>query len=508
MIAGRAVAEDNEAGMIAVGTTVGHVAGIAAGADIPVILNAGIMIRIRALSVTKSEGTIAAIATPPGEGGIGIVRISGPESFLIASRIFASQSGRDFFSSRQKIFYGHILAEDGAMIDEVLVHKMRAPHSFTREDVVEINTHGGMAPLNAVLERVLTEGARLARAGEFTLRAFLNGRIDLVQAEAVIDLIQARTKAGLQAANTAAQGVLSKAIHEMRDTLANALAQIEAAVDFPEEDTPDYITPELIAEIQCAQVKMQSLLASADTGRLLREGATVVLAGRTNVGKSSLFNALLRDTRAIVTEVAGTTRDRIEEFINIGGIPVKLVDTAGVRETEDQVEQIGVSITWETVRNAHLALWVLDASQKITEEDMEIGTKLMDLGLPVLVLWNKIDLSANETLPKTPLIPVEICSISAKTGEGMLALEAILAKQLMGGAHISADQALLTRTHQKESLRRAEEAVMRLLQNIENSPEFLAEDLREALEALGEITGECTPDDILEKIFASFCIGK
>jgi len=461
-----------------------------------------------ASSVTNLPDTIAAIATPPGEGGIGIVRISGPESIAIAARIFKSSSGRDFISAAQRVFHGHILEMSGAVIDEVLAHRMRAPNSYTREDVVEISGHGGMLPLHSVLDRVLQEGARLARAGEFTQRAFLNGRMDLVQAQAVMDLIHARSRAGLQAANSAAQGRLSKEIYAMRDTLANALAQIEAAVDFPEEDTPDYVTPALIAALQNAHKNMQALLETADAGRMIREGATVALVGRTNVGKSSLFNALLRDTRAIVTEIAGTTRDRIEEFINISGVPVKLVDTAGVRETEDVVEKIGVGQAWDAVKNAHLVLWVLDASQPLTPEDREMAKELALLESPVFVLWNKIDLVQSGNLPELPFTPARVCTVSAKTGEGLSVFECALSETLLGGAHISADQAMLTRAHQKESLRSAESALAHLLHDTEQSPELLAVDLQDALRALGEITGECTPDDILEKIFASFCIGK
>lgn len=466
------------------------------------------MNRIPDSLATNFNDTIAAIATPPGEGGIGIVRVSGSEALVIADRIFKSASGKEILSSRQRVFYGHITNADGAVIDEVLLHCMRAPHSFTCEDVVEINTHGGGMPLNATLERVIREGARLAKQGEFTQRAFLNGRIDLVQAEAVIDLIRARTRSGLQAANTAAQGKLSLTIHQLRDIAANILAQIEAAVDFPEEDTPDYITPELIDELRAMLATMQALLDSADAGLMLREGAMVALAGRTNVGKSSLFNALLRDTRSIVTEIAGTTRDRIEEFANIGGVPVKLVDTAGVRDTEDYVEKIGVNLTRETLRNAHLVLWVLDAAAKLSEEDLALGQELAQLDLPVMALWNKIDLAPDTALPDLPFEPVAVCCISAKTCQGLQEFEEKLASQLLGGAHIAADQALLTRTHQKDSLRRATDAIARLLDNPEQSPEFLAADLRDALNALGEITGETTPDDILEKIFASFCIGK
>ena len=290
------------------------------------------------------EDTIAAVSTPPGEGGVGIVRLSGPRAIEIAAKLFTSSTGRDPRHEKQRVFHGRVHDAQGRTLDEVLLHVMRAPHSYTREDVVEINAHGGLLPVAAILDEVLKQGARLARPGEFTFRAFQNGRIDLVQAEAVIDQIRARTQAGLQAANAAASGVLSTTLYALRDTLADALARIEAAIDFPEEDLPELLNEELIARVRAAHTDMLRLLRGAELGRLLREGASIAIAGRPNVGKSSLFNALLRDARAIVSAQPGTTRDRIEEYITIAGVPVRLMDTAGLRATEDEVEQIGVEI--------------------------------------------------------------------------------------------------------------------------------------------------------------------
>ena len=464
---------------------------------------------------TANEDTIAAIATPPGEGGIGIVRLSGAHAIDIAARQFCSSSGKDPRHGKRRILHGHVVDAAGAVLDEVLLHIMRAPHSYTREDVVEINAHGGMGPLNAILEACLAAGARLARPGEFTLRAFLNGRIDLIQAESVIDTIRARTRAGLLAANAAASGRLSRTLYSIRDRIARALAHVEAAVDFPEEDLPDLVTPELIDGVRRTLAEMRELIDTADAGRLLREGAVVALAGRPNVGKSSLFNALLRDARAIVTPQAGTTRDRLEEYVAIDGVPVRLVDMAGLRATDDVVEQLGVERAREALRAANLTLLLIDATEGVNAEDQEIARELAALETPVVVVFNKVDLVARDSEEvfqpapeRSMLAPAAVCRISAVTGEGLHELEAVLGRLLLREAAISADHAMITRLHQKDSLRRAAESVARMLENVQHSPEFLALDLREALQALGEITGETTPDDLLDIIFSTFCIGK
>lgn len=466
------------------------------------------------------EDTIVAISTPPGEGGIGIVRLSGKDALAIAGRVFASTTGRDITRDRGRVFHGHVVDAQGAVVDEVLLHVMRAPHSYTREDVVEINCHGGAGPLNAVLEQALIQGARLAQPGEFTQRAFLNGRIDLVQAEAVIDRIRARTRAGLQAATAAAAGTLSKEINEMKTVLVDALAQIEAAVDFPEEDLPDLVNENLRQRLVDTRDRMLDLLHTAETGRLYREGVSIAIAGRPNVGKSSLFNALLRDARAIVSAQPGTTRDRIEEMITLGGVPARLTDTAGLRSPHDEVERIGVAVARDALKTADLILFVLDASVPLTEEDRMLAAELETLERPVWVVLNKIDIAPEIEIEigdsrlfsstKTGDCPLfrGASRVSAKTGEGLEALERNLAALLLGGAPVSPDQGMITRAHQRDSLRRASASLERLLENFDQSPEFLSIDLREAVKALGEITGETTPEDILDKIFSSFCIGK
>jgi tRNA modification GTPase len=458
--------------------------------------------------MSYQQDTIAAIATPAGEGGVGIVRLSGPGAIPIAAGLFRSSTGRDVRTARGRVFHGHAVDAQGALIDEVLLHLMRAPHSYTREDVAEINAHGGAAPLNALLEACLALGARLAGPGEFTQRAFLNGRIDLVQAEAVIDTIRARTRVGLQAAQAAASGALSRRIHDYQERIAQGLAYIEAAVDFPEEDLPELVTPELIDGLRETHGDMTALLATAEAGRLLREGVTVAIAGRPNVGKSSLFNALLRDNRAIVTDIAGTTRDRLEEGMTLGGAPVRLVDTAGLRATGDTVEAIGVARAREALAEAQCVLLLVDLSEPAIEEDAALARELAALETPLVLVGNKADLAPGATTPPLPADFSAVCQVSALTGEGMDALEAELARIVLGEAQFAAGGAMLTRMHQKDSLRRAAESVAHMLENVGLSPEFLAFDLREALQSLGEITGETTPDELLGRIFSQFCIGK
>lgn len=458
--------------------------------------------------MTDTSDTIVAISTPPGEGGVGIVRLSGPEAIVVASAIFRSSRGRRLNDAGRAVFHGHILGADGAPVDEVLCHVMRAPHTYTREDVVEINGHGGPAPLNAIMEAALAQGARLARPGEFTLRAFMNGRIDLVQAEAVIDQIQARTRANLQAANAASSGVLSRTLFQMREVLLELLARIEAVVDFPEDDIPDLIDEALMGHAADAHRQMLDLLRKSEAGRVYRDGAILAIAGIPNVGKSSLFNALLRDARAIVSAQAGTTRDRLEEYITLSGVPVKLIDTAGVRHTDDEIEKQGVQIARDVQKSAQVALLVLDGSRESNEEDHGLFRELVTLEIPVVIALNKCDLVGEPRLPDWARAAAACLFVSALTGDGMGELEATLGKILLGGANVAADEALVNRLHQQDSLRRAAECVERFLGGQGMSPEFLALDLQEALQALGEITGETTPDDVLAAIFGSFCIGK
>lgn len=454
------------------------------------------------------EDTIAAIATPPGEGGIGIVRLSGPDAIAIAHSVFVSSRGRDIRTDAGRVFHGAIRDERG-VIDEVLAHIMRAPHSYTAEDVVEINCHGGTAPLRAVLELTLLRGARLAEPGEFTKRAFLNGRLDLVQAEAVLDRIRARTDAALRAASSAAQGALSQSIHRFAEVLAESLARVESAIDFPEEDLPELVDETLRKRLIETLDEMRQLLSTADAGRLYREGAAIAIAGQPNVGKSSLFNALLRDARAIVTAHPGTTRDLIEEVITLSGIPARLTDTAGLRAATDEVERIGIESARRALSNADVVMFLLDAAAPATDEDEVLAREVLALGVPAVLVLNKIDLNSEPRLPSWVDAFAAVVRVSALRSTGLKELEDALHRLLLGDAGtISPDQGVITRVHQRDSLRRAITALERMLENYGASPEFLSIDLRDSLDALGEITGETTPEDILNRIFSSFCIGK
>jgi len=460
------------------------------------------------IMIQSPEDTIAAVSTPPGEGGIGIVRLSGPDAVAVAARIFVSSTRRDVARDSRRVFHGHIRDAQGGMIDEVLLHVMRAPHSYTREDVVEINCHGGAGPVAAVLNEVLRHGARLAQPGEFTLRAFLNGRIDLVQAEAVADHIRARTNAGLRAAAAAASGAVSKELHVMAAELADALARVEASVDFPDDDLPELLDESLRQRLENTRARMQALLGTAEAGRLYREGASIAIAGRPNVGKSSLFNALLRDARAIVSAQPGTTRDRIEETITLSGVPVRLVDTAGLRQANDEVERIGVSIAREAMQAADIILFVVDATSPATNADVALAEELRGLDRPVWIALNKTDIARGAALPPAFQGFHGPTPVSALTGEGLESLEKGLAGLLLGDAHVAPEQGLISRAHQRDSLHRAVEAVERTLARFGDSPELLGIDLRDAIQAIGEITGETTPDDLLARIFSTFCIGK
>lgn len=460
------------------------------------------------MNATIPEDTIAAIATPPGEGGIGIVRLSGSNAICIAHAIFVSSRGRDIQTDPGRVFHGEIRDGEG-VLDEVLVHVMRGPHSYTAEDVVEINGHGGAGPLRAILELTLAHGARLAQPGEFTKRAFLKGRIDLVQAEAVLDRIRARTDAALRAASSAAQGTLSKSIHRFSEVLADSLARVESAIDFPEEDLPELVDDVLHRQLTQTLDEMRDLLATAHAGRLYREGASIAIAGRPNVGKSSLFNALLRDARAIVTAQPGTTRDLLEEVITLSGIPARLTDTAGLRAADDEVERIGIEVARRAFANADIVMFLIDAAVPTTAEDETRAREVLALGIPTVLVLNKTDLNPNPQPPDWANEFSAIVNVSATRATGLKGLEDMLHRLLLGDAGtIAPDRGLITRVHQRDSLRRAIAALERMLDNYTASPEFLSIDLRESLDALGEITGETTPEDILNRIFSSFCIGK
>lgn len=455
--------------------------------------------------------TICAISTPLGEGGIGIIRVSGGKAIQVVSEIFEAK-GRQSLSKAKThtIHYGRIIdPTTGQWIDEVLVSLMRAPRSYTREDVVEISCHGGPLLLRRVLDSLLIRGGRLAAPGEFTKRAFLNGRLDLAQAEAVLELIRAKTEAAQRAALAQLQGGLSGRVHQIREPLITLLAHIEAAMDFAEEEI-EVIHPKTIAqEAETAGSTIRDLILAAEEGRILREGIATAITGRPNVGKSSLLNALLREDRAIVTPLPGTTRDVIEETVNIKGVPVRIMDTAGLRSTQDAIEREGVRRTLRAVDSADLVLAVFDLSEPLQSEDFEVLAALREK--QTLVVLNKADQSCRlDTVELNRHLPTaRFVQVSAITGSGMDSLRQVIYETVLQGKAISHHPMLVNLRH-KEALLRAEKALEGLVQAVDQRMphEFLAADLRCAVDALGEIIGEVTTEDLLDRIFRDFCIGK
>jgi len=457
------------------------------------------------------KDTIAAIATPCGVGGIGIIRISGSDSEEIGRLLFKSKKSISSFKSHY-LYSGNIVSPTtGAILDEVLLSVMRKPHSYTGEDVLEINCHGGPVVLEAVLSEVIEAGARLAEPGEFTRRAFMNNRLDLSQAEAVIDLIMAKTDRGLNLALSHLKGDLSKKINDLRSSIIDLLSIVEISIDFTEEDIHTSPVSELSDSIQHIITSIDEILSTYGEGKILREGLSVVITGKPNVGKSSLLNRLLNENRAIVTSVPGTTRDFIEEVINIKGIPVKFIDTAGIRDVENVVEQEGIRLVWEKVLSSDIVVILLDGSKNLTEEDMEVIEK--NKNGEIILAVNKNDLPPtlrNNALSK--ILPgVKPLWISAKYGDGIPALkEEIYARTLQNGQKDIQSNVILTNLRHKIALEKAGELLAKAKRNIirEISPELAAFDMREALKSLGEIVGETTNEDVLDKIFANFCIGK
>jgi tRNA modification GTPase len=443
------------------------------------------------------QDTIAAISTPLGEGGIGIVRLSGTEAYSIADALFRGRL------SDRALSYGHIIdSKTNEIVDEVLVSYMAAPHTYTREDVVEINCHGGPVPLRQILQLTLRHGARLAHPGEFTLRAFLNGRIDLAQAESVLDIVRARTEASLRLGIQGLEGHLSTAIGAIRDRLMSVLAYLTARIDFPEDEVaPQKIAPPLNEALQ----SLRKLIATADTGMVYRLGVRTAIVGRPNVGKSSLLNRLLHQDRSIVTPVPGTTRDTIEEVANISGVPFILVDTAGIIRSEDLVESLGVERSRRAVEQADLVLAVIDVSQPIVKADSEILEFIGDKA--ALVVANKCDLPHQARLEG---LGRGVVLTSALTGEGITELEERMASMILRGKVVVSDAPMVNNPRHKDALERAARNLDHALQAIDTGlpDDFITIDLTAALTALGEITGETVHEDLLDTIFSDFCIGK
>ena len=447
--------------------------------------------------------TIAAIATPIGSGGIGVVRISGPAAVDVAARVFRPDPS-DMPSHTAR--HGSLVRHDtGEELDNAVLTVFRAPRSYTGEDVVEISCHGGIAVLRAALQVVMSAGARLAEPGEFTQRAFLNGKLDLAQAEAVNDLIRARTDDARRVALRQLDGDLSSRVSDASKRILGVLAAVEAAVDFP-EDVPEPANDWIEAGIDGAKGEVQGLLASFGRGRIYREGLRVVIAGRVNVGKSSLLNALLRHARAIVTPIPGTTRDLIEESLEIHGIPIVAIDTAGLRATDDPVEKIGVDLTRQSIESADIVLLVIDASEELHDEDRALIDGIE--GRPVVLVVNKSDLVA-PSFAGVVEGGVPVVLTSATTGLGIEELESTIA-EIAGANDIGGEGVVVSNARHEEALRSATESLRHALATLASGEpmDLLSGDLSAARDALGLITGETASEDLLDRIFGEFCIGK
>jgi len=452
------------------------------------------------------DDTIAALSTPPGEGGIAILRLSGREALAIADGLFYSKSGKKLKDAKpQRVLYGKIVDSEGKVWDQVLVTYFKAPHSYTGEDVIEISCHGGLRVSRSLLELLIRTGARPAEPGAFTRRAFLNGRLDLVQAEAVLDVIKAKTEASLDQAERQLTGELSRMFQEIRSDITVVYAEVEATLDFPEEDKEVYESLDLAKSLAAAQSKVQKLLKTRTRGRLLRDGVTIAIAGKPNAGKSSLLNALLKKERAIVTDVPGTTRDTIEEWVEIAGFPVKLIDTAGITKTKDRVEAIGIERTFQAIQEAHLVLVLFDGSRKFDEEDRQIFQSIPQEKEKIICI-TKSDLPQKLALPAGIGDPA--CSVSALKDQGLDKLEKAVEAFLSDGT--PHESALVTNVRHGEALERALQALQKSTLGFKEhvSLEFIAEDLKEALGAIGEVVGEVYTEDLLGVIFSRFCIGK
>lgn len=456
--------------------------------------------------------TIAAISTAMGEAGIGIVRMSGKNSLDIGRKIFKGKSYEDFKNlENRKLTYGYIYnPKDKKVVDEVLIVYMKSPQTYTREDVVEIYCHGGIISVKKILEILLENGARLAEPGEFTKKAFLNGRLDLSQAEAVMDLIRAKTDKSYDVSLNQLEGSLSSKINEIRDILLEMLAHIEVSIDFSDQDIEEISYEELENNANEVLLEIDMLLNTADKGKILREGLNTVILGKPNVGKSSLLNAIVRENRAIVTEVPGTTRDIIEEYVNIDGIPLKIVDTAGIRATEDLVEKIGVDRAKQVVEDADLIIAVFDVSRELSREDEEIMELLKSK--KSIILLNKTDLPNKynvEDLEKL-ILNKNIILTSIAQGKGIEELENTIKSMFYSGKVEVSDGIMVTNIRHKNQLIKAKKNIEESIEGIKlDIPLDCVEvDIRSCWDNLGEISGDTISEDILDKIFSEFCIGK
>ncbi|MBD8026697.1 tRNA uridine-5-carboxymethylaminomethyl(34) synthesis GTPase MnmE [Ureibacillus sp. Re31] len=457
--------------------------------------------------------TIAAISTPMGEGAIAIVRLSGDEAVKIADKMFKSPSGKKLMEEKtHTIHYGHLIEpRSEEIVEEVMISLMRAPKTFTREDVVEINCHGGIVSVNRVLQLVLQNGARLAEPGEFTKRAFLNGRIDLSQAEAVMDLIRAKTDRAMNVALGQMEGKLSRLISQLRQALIETLAHVEVNIDYPEYDDVEEMTiPVLLEKCSWVRDEIAKLLQTSSQGKILREGLSTVILGRPNVGKSSLLNSLIHENKAIVTDVAGTTRDIIEEYVNVRGVPLRLVDTAGIRETEDIVERIGVEKSRQVLKEADLILLVLNSAEKLSEEDERLFETIQNMDFIVVV--NKTDLPQQINLEKVKELsngrPVVTTSILQE--QGIIELEEAIAKTFFEGQVEANDLTYVSNARHIALLHQAKSTIEDAIDAAHSGVpvDMIQIDVTKTWELLGEIVGDTVQESLINQLFSQFCLGK
>ena len=457
--------------------------------------------------------TIAAISTPMGEGAIAIVRLSGEEAIVIADRLFKGKAGKSLSEvATHTIHYGNIVDPDlDQVVEEVMVSLMRGPKTFTREDVVEINCHGGLVSVNRVLQLVLANGARLAEPGEFTKRAFLNGRIDLSQAEAVMDLIRAKTDRAMTVAIDQMEGRLSKLIQKLRQELLETLAHIEVNIDYPEYDDVEEMTHSvLIEKALFVHGVINKLLQTSNQGKILREGLSTVIIGRPNVGKSSLLNSLVHENKAIVTDVPGTTRDVIEEYVNVRGVPLRLVDTAGIRETEDIVERIGVERSREVLKKADLILLVLNNNEELTDQDKQLFEAVK--GMDTIVIINKTDLPRKIDIERVKQLTgnQHLVTTSILEEEGIDTIEESISSMFFAGNLEASDLTYVSNSRHIALLNQAKKTINDAITGIEMSVpiDLVQIDLTRTWELLGEIIGDAVHESLINQLFSQFCLGK
>ena len=452
--------------------------------------------------------TICAISTAPGVGGIGIVRLSGEESFKIIEKIFVPKNKENNNIKGYTIKYGNIVNLNGEVIDEVLVSYFKAPKSYTTENMCEINSHGGIVVLNKILETCLEAGAELAEAGEFTKRAFLNGRIDLSQAEAVIDIINSKTDKEAKISLEQLKGNLSTEVEEIRKAIISTMADIEATIDYPEYDIEEVTNAKISTVLEAVDNKLKKLEKTFDNGKILRDGIKTAIIGRPNAGKSSLLNVILGEERAIVTDIEGTTRDSIEEFIQVDGIPLKIIDTAGIRNAKDEVEKIGVKRAAQIAKDSDIVIAIFDITRDFNEEDEEIINLIKDKN--AIILLNKIDLKQEKNMKELETLNKPIIKVSTKTREGIEELYKEISKMYKLNEIASDGEIIVSNNRHKNLIKNAIKNVDQAKQAIlvKMPIDIISGNLREVVEELGKITGETVTEDVIKEIFSKFCLGK